>query len=141
MALALKPSKVRVIAVEPLWEGASSCALHAEATFRSTLEQLELPAGSIPAVGLFDVLEHIENPYSLLSEVNRVLEPSGLFFVTVPSFSFLWSHQDVALGHFRRYSKGKLNEELTAAGFEVLSAKYIFTTLVFPAFLLRSVPY
>jgi hypothetical protein len=58
----------------------------------------------------------------------------------VPAFGWLWSDEDIAAGHVRRYSIGSVRRALTRSGFEVAFASYIFGPLVPPVLLLRSLP-
>lgn len=134
---------IEVLSVEPLPEGAASIALVGGEVFCSTLQDLMLPSNSIPAISLFDVLEHLEEPTELLKEVYRVLKPGGLLLVSVPAFQFLWSAEDEALGHFRRYSKASLASLIGGKkrGVSVLSTRYFFASLVPLAFLIRTIPY
>lgn len=39
---------------------------------------------ALDAVFIFDVLEHVESPASLLTEVKRVLKPGGILYIFVP---------------------------------------------------------
>lgn len=141
MAKRLGRYGIDVLSVEPLPEGAREIARMGAEVFCGTLHDLDLPSGSLPAVGLFDVLEHLEEPCDLLGEVARVLSPEGILVVTVPAYQWLWSAEDEALGHFRRYSTKTLRRSLAQSQFEVLSARYCFASLVPPAALLRTLPY
>jgi hypothetical protein len=47
-----------------------------------------------------------------------------------------FSSWDTELGHHRRYSRRRLRDDLTAAGFEVRSVSYLFPEL-FPLLLVR----
>lgn len=132
---------VEVVSVEPLPEGALEIAAMGGDVFCASLDELQLPSGSVDAVGLFDVIEHIESPGALLAEVNRILSSGGQVIATVPAFQWLWSREDEVLGHFRRYSKKSLNLEFRNAGFEVVSCEYMFASLVPLAALLRTLPY
>ncbi|OCB32366.1 hypothetical protein A5675_24535 [Mycobacterium malmoense] len=132
---------VEVLSVEPLPEGAREIARMGAEVFCGTLHDLGLPSGSLPAVGLFDVLEHLEDPSDLLGEVARVLSPEGRLVLTVPAYQWLWSAEDEALGHFRRYSTKTLRHALVQSQFTVLSARYCFASLVPLAALLRTLPY
>ncbi|MEI7715377.1 MAG: methyltransferase domain-containing protein, partial [Mycobacterium sp.] len=60
MAKRLGRYGVDVLSVEPLPEGAREIANMGAEVFCGTLHDLGLPSGSLPAVGLFDVLEHLE---------------------------------------------------------------------------------
>ena len=141
MAKRLIPQGIEVVSVEPLPEGASECASLGGEAFCATLQALQLPESSIPAVGMFDVLEHIENPGELLTETRRVLQQQGLLVLTVPALKWLWSEDDHALGHYRRYTKRRLTTELESAGFIDVQTRYMFLSLVIPSFLARTVPY
>jgi SAM-dependent methyltransferase len=107
------------------------CATLATAGFRD---------GSLPAAGLFDVLEHIEDDAGFLAEVHRCLEPGGRLYLTVPAFSWLWSHDDVVAGHFRRYTLGSVAARMEAAGFAPLYATYLFSLLPLPLLVMRGAP-
>jgi SAM-dependent methyltransferase len=66
-------------------------------------------------VGAFDVLEHIEDHKSALSEWKRVLKDDGAIVITVPAYQWLWSEHDVSLHHRRRYTV----KSLTAVAAEI----------------------
>jgi SAM-dependent methyltransferase len=80
----------------------------------------------------FDVLEHIEDDLSALTELRRVVKQGGTLLCAVPAFPFLWGLQDEVSHHFRRYVRPQLRARLEDAGFEVLRASY-FNLLLFPA--------
>src|ERR1700722_2615014 len=46
-------------------------------------------------VGLFDVVEHIEDDKSFLLRLREILNDRGWLAITVPAFPFLWSTHDV----------------------------------------------
>ena len=100
-----------------------------------------LPSNSIPAISLFNLLEHLEEPTELLQEVYRVLKPGGFLLVSVPAFQFLWSSEDEDLGNFRRQSKSSLKNLIGGEGLSVLSTRYLLASLVPLAFLSRTIPY
>ena len=129
------------IAVEPSRQGVIASAARGVLSIESDLESLQLPESSVHRVGLFDVLEHVEDRQKLLKEIRRVLTSSGELVITVPALNYLWSSADVFAGHFVRYSRRRLKQELAANGFKLKKSQYFFTTLVLPLFLLRAIPY
>jgi 2-polyprenyl-3-methyl-5-hydroxy-6-metoxy-1,4-benzoquinol methylase len=141
MAKRLGSYGVEVVSVEPLPEGAREIGRMGAEVFCGTLQDLVLPAACLPAVGMFDVLEHLEDPSSLLDEVARLLAPGGTLVVTVPAYQWLWSAEDEALGHFRRYSAKTLRGLLVRNQFTVRSVRYCFASLVPAAALMRTLPY
>jgi SAM-dependent methyltransferase len=104
------------------------------------LEDLECPPGCLAAAGMFDVLEHIEDDIGTLQRVNRLLAPSGRLFLTVPAYAFLTSADDVAAGHYRRYTLRSLARALARTGFRVAYATYLFAPLTPLVLLLRTLP-
>lgn len=140
VALHLIKQEIEVIGIEPLFNGAVITAQNGIRTYLGTLESLNLPPNSISAIGAFDVIEHIEAPGILLSEIYRVLKPGGLFLVSVPAHKWLFSDFDSSIGHFRRYSKKDLNQVLSNAGFQIASTEFLFSVLVLPSLILRKLP-
>lgn len=86
-------------------------------------------------ITLFDILEHVADERPLLGEIRRVLRSDGLLIITVPAFQFLWSEHDVALHHYRRYTRKNLTRLLTDEGLRIISASYVIT-FSFPIILL-----
>ena len=70
-------------------------------------------------VGLFDVLEHIDDDVAVLAGARWMLAPGGHLILTVPRHPFLWSHLDTQVHHRRRYRAAELKAKVRAAGFEV----------------------
>ena len=66
-----------------------------------------------------NVLEHVEDDAAALRNIHGVLECGGRAIILVPSGQELFGALDVALGHFRRYTKEELHEKLARAGFRV----------------------
>ena len=66
---------------------------------------------------LSEVVEHIENPTSVLRSLSSNLAPGGLLIITVPAGPI--SKFDSFIGHYRHYSKKSLALEIELAGFEV----------------------
>ena len=141
VAAALSAAGFNMVVVEPSMDGALGalerglrpviCSTAAEARFR--------PA-SLPAVSLFDVVEHIADDIGFLRQMHRALRPRGLLYLTVPAYQGLWSAEDEYAGHHRRYTVGTLRGTLAAAGFDVVYATYFFTVLPFAIVPFRTVP-
>lgn len=70
-------------------------------------------------VGMFDVLEHIEDDAATLCVVRALTAPGGHLLVTVPAHKALWSRFDEESHHCRRYEPDELRERLTDAGFGI----------------------
>jgi ubiquinone/menaquinone biosynthesis C-methylase UbiE len=132
---------VDVVLVEPSKGGATIAHQEGVPSLCATLEQLHLPDACLPAVGMFDVLEHLEDREQALNEIRRVLIPGGLLLLTLPALSSLWSGYDVIGGHYLRYNKRSIRNQLERHGFEIQRIGYFFAMTVLPAYLIRVVPY
>ncbi len=101
------------------------------ATFiQADATQLANPA-SADIVGIFDVLEHIEDDNKVLQSIHNMLKPDGLLFLTVPQHEWLWSDQDDIACHVRRYQAKDLHAKLRSNGFTILQSTS-FVTLLLP---------
>lgn len=89
-------------------------------------------------IGAFDVLEHIEEDELVLGQMFHSLKPGGGIILTVPQHPFMWSRQDAAACHVRRYTRRELAGKLKNAGFSVEMATS-FVCLLFPLMMLSRI--
>ena len=92
---------------------------------------------SIEQALLLDVLEHIENDEGFANLLYRKLVNEGYLLITVPAFKCLWSSEDEAAGHFRRYRIKDLCEILKKQGFYICYQSYFMGFLFFPILFVR----
>ena len=71
-----------------------------------------------------NVLEHVEDDGRELAYVLSSLKNNGRICIFVPALPFLYSDHDKLIGHFRRYTKGRLRKLLEENGFVVEKIKY-----------------
>jgi SAM-dependent methyltransferase len=79
-----------------------------------------------------NVLEHIEDDVSELSNVREALNPNGHLLIFVPALPWLYSDFDRQVGHFRRYVKKDLVELTQQSGFSVVDARYFDVAGIIP---------
>ena len=90
-------------------------------------------------IGLFDVLEHIEDDQRVLQECRKALKKQGRLILTVPACPALWGPFDEFSHHQRRYVRRELREKLTQSGFAIERASH-FIFFLFPiVYMLRVV--
>ena len=95
-------------------------------------DQVPLPDASLEYVTALDVLEHTPDDAAVVRGFHRLLKPGGVAAVTVPAGMALWSDWDVALHHFRRYSRPQLRELFPAPDWEIVYVNYT-NVVVYPA--------
>jgi len=138
---ALQREGFETVLVEPgsgVWNARKRGVTH---VVRSTLEAARFRAGSLPAAGAFDVLEHIEDDTAFVAGVSALLQPGGRFYCTVPALQGLWSHEDNFAGHHRRYSRRLLQKLMESSGLRVEFISSFFAWLVAPVLLFRTMPF
>jgi hypothetical protein len=106
----------------------------------ATIDEAAIRPGSVPNVGLFDVLEHIEDDRQFVHRLHDIMRPRGLLYLTVPAFNWLWSASDVDAMHYRRYTRRTLADALSGC-FDVLYSTCLFGRLVPVSLLVRALPY
>lgn len=142
VSLALREAGFEVALVEPGQTGARNARRRGlETVICATTESAQFRLGSLSAVGLFDVIEHIEDDVSFLSSIHQLVKQGGYLYATVPAHELLWSREDVVAGHYRRYSRKSLSKVLGQAGFTVELVTHLFRPLPIPISLFRVLPY
>lgn len=142
VSAALADSGFDVAMVEPGPIGAANARSRGlDTVICATTDTAQFKSRSLAAIGLFDVVEHIEDDLSFLQAMHNLLVAGGQLYVTVPAYALLWSDEDVSAGHFRRYTLAGICAAIERAGFEVEFSSYIFRFLPVPIALLRAIPY
>lgn len=77
---------------------------------------IPLPDSSIDCAIATEVLEHCPYPDKTLAEINRILRPGGMLFITVP---FIWMLHEVPYDEYR-YTPFALRRLVEASNFKVL---------------------
>ena len=141
VSLTIQAMGLDVVLIEPGKIGALNSKQNGiQSVICSTVEDAGFLENSIPAIGLFDVLEHIEDDQAFLVLLNRLLIPGGKLYLTVPAYRILWSNEDNYAEHFKRYSTTELIQKLSSSGFNYIYSTYIFSFLLLPIILIRTIP-
>jgi glycosyltransferase involved in cell wall biosynthesis len=88
-------------------------------------DRTELHNEGIDTIVCMNVLEHIEDDVSTLTDFARVLPTGGHLVLLVPSLKALYGTLDQHLNHFRRYDREELHDKLAAAGFAVDDMRFL----------------
>ncbi len=108
-------------------------------------EKLPFKDNTFDCVFMIEVIEHMpkELEAKALSEVKRVLKPSGQFIMTTPNYrsmwpiiEYFWSRMnpvDYMEQHINRKNPGSVRNSLVAAGFAVKTVRTFFVVSPFVA--------
>jgi SAM-dependent methyltransferase len=89
-------------------------------------------------IGLFDVIEHVDDDVGWLGALRDALAPGGVLVLTVPAHAFLFDEMDELAHHRRRYGRRDLGAKLSDAGFEVRLLSHVMAPLMPPLLLARA---
>ena len=132
----LKQNGVDIEGGDIYLEGLKLCQRRAGSVDLYHVDILALPFyDDFDVIGVFDVLEHIDDDEKALLEISQALKSRGKMMLTVPAHKFLWSYFDVQSHHVRRYSKKELVAKLERNGFTVRKASF-YMFFLFPLFAL-----
>ncbi len=93
-----------------------------------TLEAAKFPSDCFDCITMWDVIEHIPDPYEHLIELRRVLKPGALVVIGTPNIGHVmfqlkrskWRHLKPA-EHLFYYRKSSIARLLNAVGFEIVT--------------------
>jgi glycosyltransferase involved in cell wall biosynthesis len=88
-------------------------------------DRTELRTEGIDTIVCMNVLEHIEDDASTLTDFAAVLPSGGRLVLLVPSLKALYGTLDRHLNHFRRYDESELRSKLTGAGFAIDQMRFL----------------
>jgi len=138
---ALQNQNIKTVLIEPGFVGATNAKFRGvDYVINSTFQDVKFKTNSADAIGLFDVLEHLDNDVEFLLQIKSVMSKGSYLFITVPAYHFLWSNDDVQAKHYRRYSLKKLEQLLASIGFTVFKKSYLFSFLTIPIFIFKTLP-
>lgn len=141
VARALEENNFSVIMLEPDFIGIQNAQKrNVKNLINSSFEMAGFKNDSLTGIGLFDVIEHVEDDTAFLKKAYFALENEGRLYITVPAYNFLFSEEDTHDKHFRRYTLKELSKKLASLNYHVEYSSYFFSLLPIPIFLFRTLP-
>jgi SAM-dependent methyltransferase len=108
----------------------------------ATAERLPFADGELDFVWIFDVLEHVEDPEQVLSEVARVLKPGGGFHIVLPlegqprtlytlvGCGTRWTAKVRHGGHIQVFSADRFRTMAASCGLPVMRTRWSYHGLL-----------
>jgi ubiquinone/menaquinone biosynthesis C-methylase UbiE len=107
-----------------------------EVKFGSILD-IPYKENSFDCVTALDVIEHIDDDNKALSEMKRVCKKNGIIFLILPAHKWLFSSNDEAYHHFRRYDLDRIKKIAKKNSLSIKAISY-FNISLFPIFVLMT---
>lgn len=128
--------------IEPGYEGCINARTRGiENVFNISFQEFPFFDFKIGAVGLFDVLEHIEDDAGFLRQIKKTIGPGKRIYLTTPAYPWMWSANDAHAGHFRRYTLRRFRSLAAKCGLTSVYLSYFFMYLPIPSAMVRAIPY
>lgn len=95
--------------------------------------------GTYDAVFALNVVEHIKDDKLAIENMLKLLKPGGKIVILVPAYQWLYNGFDVALEHYKRYTKSRLLSIFPLQGATFVKSWYFNFAGIFGWFLVGSV--
>ncbi len=132
---------MEVVGVEPVTEAADMARSRLDRVLVEDIElcDLDLPLGYFDAAIFNDVLEHLRDPWDVLSRMRRFIRPDGYVIASIPNMRYFeviksllvraeWHYADEGVldrSHLRFFTKKSMHELFSSTGFNVISLEGI----------------
>ncbi|HET9887096.1 MAG TPA: class I SAM-dependent methyltransferase, partial [bacterium] len=120
-----------------------------EIMIRNISEGIPFPAATFSAAFCIEVLEHVLDPFSVVREIHRVLQPDGILLISVPN-PYHWKEIFWNLfripdrqGHLHGWTRQTMERFGSMAGFRLEETRgtYFHPPIPAPPLLARSILY
>jgi SAM-dependent methyltransferase len=116
---------------------------------RDVSQGIPFPDGNFQFVFMLEVLEHVPNPFGVLSEIRRILAPGGVLILSVPNpyhiKELIWNLFRIAdrQGHIYSWTRQTMTALGAMNGFrlEETGGTYLHPPIPMVALLARSIVY
>lgn len=95
---------------------------HGASAVRGLVTCIPFADDTFDLVCALDIVEHVVDDESALSELSRVAAPDATLLLSVPLHESRWTAFDDHVGHHRRYEPEPLRKRLSAHGFSVVAS-------------------
>jgi 2-polyprenyl-3-methyl-5-hydroxy-6-metoxy-1,4-benzoquinol methylase len=117
--------------IEPSRRGAAAAMAIGAPVRQMSLEEAQISSESVPAVSLWHVLEHLEDPGSAIARIAGWMAADGVLLIGVPNLASLqarvggerWYHLDVPR-HRTHFTTAGLSALLSAHGLRIIETRH-----------------
>lgn len=136
-----KDLKGKIIVCEPGFTGCLNSKKNGvKWVFNGFFEDFPFKQFEIKSIGLFDVIEHIDDDIIFLRKLFEKIDKGTRIFINVPAFNHLWSRTDEYTGHFRRYNLTDIDRIINSTKFKLIDHSFFFSQFYFPLLFARVLP-
>ncbi len=135
-------SEIDIALIEPGYEGCLAAKNRGvQKVYNCLFQEFDFEGFNAGTVGLFDVIEHIEDDTAFMKEIKAKLKKGDTIVITTPAYNWLWSEMDDYARHHRRYTKTMLKNLAQSSGLKLDYVSYFFSFLWPLTLLVRVLPY
>ena len=125
----MKTAGWSVIGLEPISSAAQAAKAKGLDILQTTLDEIDISFQQFDVVTLWDVLEHVPDPYSILRIIHKILKPYGIAIFSTPNASSMdarifgqyWIGYDPPR-HVCIFTRKSLTNALQLAGFRIIQS-------------------
>ena len=101
------------------------------------IKDIPFPDNNFNIATALDIVEHIDDDLKAMNEISRILIKNGIALVIVPAYKWLWSKNDEAYHHQRRYTRKAFVKLAEKCNFTIKHWSY-FNFFLFPVFVMAT---
>ena len=112
-----------------------------ENIFNISFRKFNFHENNVNGVGLFDVIEHIEDDINFIHQLKLKLPPKSFIYIAVATHKALLAVMDHFGGHYRRYNSDMIKTLANKSQVQLVYFIYFFSYVQLLTYALKHLPY